>query len=57
MRAELQWCVGRLRIVRTVGDAAELLETEHGAAVAHSVAGQWEQSEWLGRLHDGIDPW
>lgn len=42
-------------MVSTVGDMAELPETAHGASLAHSAAGQWVQSEWLERFHEGID--
>jgi len=38
-----------------VGNAAELLEAEHGERLAHSLGGQWEQSECAGRFHDGAE--
>jgi hypothetical protein len=42
--------------VTSAGNAAEVPDMEHGATLAHWLAGQWEQSEWSGRLHEGVEP-
>ena len=43
--------------VRREGNAAETPDMEQGAMLAQSVAGQWGQSECVGRVHDGAGPW
>jgi len=43
---------GSLRTTR-LGKLAAVPEIEHGATLAHWLAGQWEQSECAGRLTEG----
>jgi hypothetical protein len=49
------WCEVGILSVTEVGDSAMTGEAEHGATLAHSVAGQCGQSEWEGRVQDA-DP-
>jgi hypothetical protein len=47
-----KWVGGGLRATR-LGKLAAIPEIEHGATLAHWLAGQWEQSECAGRLTKG----
>jgi hypothetical protein len=51
------WGASGVLSVRREGNAAEIPEMEQGARLAHSVPGQWGQSECIGRVHDGAGPW
>lgn len=57
LRIALTWRVNGVLSVRTVGDAAAVFETEHGAMPAHSLAGQCWQSEGAERVHTGVERW
>ena len=55
-RARRTLCEAGILSIKRVGAVTDTVEAEHGAARAHSLAGQWEQSSWDGGLHNGAAP-